>query len=134
MTMVVSLREVEHSTLCVAGAKTYSEVLIASMATATVLEMPYMQSLLPDVFPVAYSEVSTQVIGQSNSVIPGPTVTNIPLWAYIVAVIGGGLLLAIIFFIMWKVGFFKRKKIVPGDPQAAAQENWQNDVLVCEKK
>ncbi|XP_071803279.1 integrin alpha-8-like isoform X1 [Asterias amurensis] len=114
--------------------KTYSKVLITSMATATVLEMPYIQSLLPDVFPVAYSEVSTQVIGQSKSGIPGPTVTNIPLWAYIVAVIGGGLLLAIIFFIMWKVGFFKRKKIVPGDPQAAAQENWQNDVLVPEKK
>ncbi len=114
--------------------KDYKEVLITSMANATVLQMPYMQSLLPMELPVAASEVSTQVIGQSNNVTPRPSVINIPLWAYIVAVIGGGVLLAIIFFIMWKLGFFKRKKIVPGDPQAAAQENWQNDVLVPEKK
>lgn len=39
--------------------------------------------------------------------------TNVPIWIIIVSVVGGLLLLALFTFILWKLGFFKRKRPDP---------------------
>ncbi|XP_038045208.1 integrin alpha-8-like [Patiria miniata] len=110
----------------------YAAVFISSTANATVLTMPYRESLLPDTFPIATAQATTQVIGQTPET-PGPPptqVTIIPLWVYIVAAIGGALILLLLILGLWKCGFFQRKKIAPNEQAAlAAQENWEEDVL-----
>lgn len=39
--------------------------------------------------------------------------TNVPIWIIIVSVVGGLLLLALFTYILWKLGFFKRKRPDP---------------------
>ena len=50
-------------------------------------------------------QATTQVIGQSLETPTGPSseVTIIPLWVYFVAIFGGAIILALIFFGLWKV-------------------------------
>ncbi|XP_022084951.1 integrin alpha-8-like [Acanthaster planci] len=115
--------------------KDYVEVFISSTANASVLTMPYRESLLPDTFPTATAQATTPVIGQTpEPPIRRPTeVTIIPFWVYIVVAIVSSIIMLLVVLGLWKCGFLKRKKIHPPNAQGATQDNWQEEVLIDEK-
>ncbi|XP_018318940.1 integrin alpha-PS1-like, partial [Agrilus planipennis] len=51
--------------------------------------------------------------------------TGVPLWVIIAAVVTGLLLLLIVIFVLWKIGFFKRKRI--SDPTLSGNLTKQNE-------
>ncbi|XP_067825155.1 integrin alpha-8-like [Heptranchias perlo] len=73
-----------------------------SKASFRVQEMPY--KVQPEQFPSGSMMVQT-IIERS----PPEGVLPVPLWCIIIAVVGGLLLVALVAFLFWKCGFFKRK-------------------------
>ncbi|XP_023933312.1 integrin alpha-8 [Lingula anatina] len=78
--------------------------LIPSVVKATVQDVPYGAK------PVTYSTAEFTVHTNINPETPDVGLRPIPIWIYIVAAIGGLLLLILLILILWKCGFFKRKR------------------------
>ncbi|KAM5146400.1 integrin alpha-V [Mantella aurantiaca] len=74
---------------------------LKSSATFHVLEFPYKNMSLPDINNS--TEVTTNILWV-NQTSGGP----VPVWVIVLAVLSGLLLLALMVFIMYKFGFFKR--------------------------
>ncbi|XP_063792115.1 integrin alpha-V-like [Pseudophryne corroboree] len=74
---------------------------LKSSAAFSVLQFPYKNMNLPDIN--RFTEVTTNIlwVNQSSS-------TPVPVWVIVLAVLSGLLLLALMVFIMYKLGFFKR--------------------------
>lgn len=74
---------------------------LKSSATFRVLEFPYKNMSLPDIHNS--TEVTTNIlwVNQTSS-------APVPVWVIVLAVLSGLLLLALMVFIMYKFGFFKR--------------------------
>lgn len=74
---------------------------LKSSAMFHVLEFPYKNMSLPDITNV--TEVTTNIlwVNQTSS-------APVPVWVIVLAVLSGLLLLALMVFIMYKFGFFKR--------------------------
>ncbi|XP_067869333.1 integrin alpha-8-like [Heterodontus francisci] len=73
-----------------------------SGASFIVQEMPYR--VQPVVFPSGTKMVQT-LIERGSPEVASP----VPIWCIVVAVLGGLLLVALVAFLLWKCGFFKRK-------------------------
>uniref|UniRef100_A0A4W3IZX7 Integrin, alpha V n=1 Tax=Callorhinchus milii TaxID=7868 RepID=A0A4W3IZX7_CALMI len=93
--------------------KSYS--LMAS-ATYSVIEMPYKN--FSTELPTGSIGVTTLVSWVNN-----PETPPVPIWVIILALLAGLLLLGLLIFIMYKVGFFKRVRPPHGD--AAEREQLQ---------
>ncbi|XP_040260879.1 LOW QUALITY PROTEIN: integrin alpha-V-like [Bufo bufo] len=74
---------------------------LKSSATFHVLEFPYKTMKLPDINNS--TEVTTNILWVNQS-----SGAPVPLWVIVLAVLSGLLLLALMVFIMYKLGFFKR--------------------------
>ncbi|XP_073496143.1 integrin alpha-V [Phyllobates terribilis] len=74
---------------------------LKSIATFQVLEFPYKNMNLPDINN--YTEVTTNILWVNQS-----SGAPVPVWVIVLAVLSGLLLLALMVFIMYKLGFFKR--------------------------
>ncbi|XP_022083625.1 integrin alpha-8-like [Acanthaster planci] len=85
----------------------YDRFEISSRGVARVLDLPY--AIPPPELPQVMMEVST--IASPDE----PVVKRVPSWIIILAVLGGLLLLLLVILILWKCGFFKRKKYSPVD-------------------
>ncbi|XP_069037089.1 integrin alpha-5 [Lepisosteus oculatus] len=80
--------------------RTYPYVLECT-ATYNVLKMPY--KILPREPPTGSKQVSTQVIWNKPD-----SQYAVPLWIIILAILAGLLLLALLIYVLYKLGFFKR--------------------------
>ncbi|XP_077140029.1 integrin alpha-V [Ranitomeya variabilis] len=74
---------------------------LKSIATFRVLEFPYKNMNLPDINNS--TEVTTNILWVNQS-----SGAPVPVWVIVLAVLSGLLLLALMVFIMYKLGFFKR--------------------------
>ncbi|XP_075691340.1 integrin alpha-V [Rhinoderma darwinii] len=74
---------------------------LKSSATFQVLEFPYKNMNLPDINNS--TEVTTNILWVNQS-----SGAAVPVWVIVLAVLSGLLLLALMVFIMYKLGFFKR--------------------------
>ncbi|XP_044161560.1 integrin alpha-V [Bufo gargarizans] len=74
---------------------------LKSSATFHVLEFPYKTMKLPDINNS--TEVTTNILWVNQS-----SGAPVPVWVIVLAVLSGLLLLALMVFIMYKLGFFKR--------------------------
>ncbi|KAM9326893.1 integrin alpha-V [Gastrophryne carolinensis] len=74
---------------------------LKSSARFSVVEFPYKTTNMPDI--TNNTEVTTNIlwVNQSSS-------APVPVWVIVLAVLSGLLLLALMVFIMYKLGFFKR--------------------------
>ncbi|XP_051998228.1 integrin alpha-V-like [Xyrauchen texanus] len=94
--------------------------IVRSSASLSVIEMPY--KLLKSEFPTSKTSASLKVIWV-NSELTQP----VPGWVVALAVLAGLLLLALLIFIMYKLGFFKRVRPPQDDntekEQLQPQEN-----------
>ncbi|XP_070566085.1 integrin alpha-8-like isoform X2 [Ptychodera flava] len=90
----------------------HDETDIRSVANVEVNSMPY--NIVPDYFPSGEAEILSIAL----PVKPKPRTLPVPIWVIIVAIICGLLILALIIFVMWKTGFFKRKRV---------QDNYKED-------
>lgn len=74
---------------------------LKSTATFRVMEFPYKTMNMPDI--TNNTEVTTNIlwVNQTSSAL-------VPVWVIVLAVLSGLLLLALMVFIMYKLGFFKR--------------------------
>uniref|UniRef100_A0A8C7CCP6 Integrin, alpha V n=1 Tax=Oncorhynchus kisutch TaxID=8019 RepID=A0A8C7CCP6_ONCKI len=93
---------------------------VRSSASFSVIEMPYNKNLLPEL-PSNTTTVSMSVIWVKSE--PEP----VPWWVVTLALIAGLLLLALLIFVMYKLGFFERVRPPQEDSaekeQLAPQEN-----------
>uniref|UniRef100_A0A4W5K5R8 Integrin alpha third immunoglobulin-like domain-containing protein n=1 Tax=Hucho hucho TaxID=62062 RepID=A0A4W5K5R8_9TELE len=93
---------------------------VRSSASFSVIEMPYNKNLLSEL-PSNTTTVSMSVIWVKSD--PEP----VPWWVVALALIAGLLLLAVLIFIMYKLGFFERVRPPQEDStekeQLAPQEN-----------
>ncbi|XP_051894362.1 integrin alpha-8-like [Pristis pectinata] len=80
----------------------HKQYTFQSKALFNVQEMPY--KVQPEEFSSGNTVVKT-VIDRSEH----EDARNVPVWCIIVAVVGGLLLVALVAFLLWKCGFFKRK-------------------------
>ncbi|KAG8554748.1 hypothetical protein GDO81_003880 [Engystomops pustulosus] len=76
---------------------------LKSSATFQVLEFPYKNMNLPDISNS--TEVTTNILWVNQS-----SGAPVPIWVIVLAVLSGLLLLALMVFIMYKFGFFKRDR------------------------
>ncbi|XP_066542166.1 integrin alpha-V [Hoplias malabaricus] len=94
--------------------------LVKSMATFNVIEMPYKN--LDFELPFNSTSASLSVVWVNSELIQPA-----PVWVVVVAVLAGLLLLALLIFIMYKLGFFNRVRPPQGDgtekEQLQPQEN-----------
>lgn len=74
---------------------------LKSSATFHVLEFPYKNMSLPDINN--FTEVTTNILWVNQT-----SGAPVPVWVIVLAVLSGLLLLALMVFIMYKFGFFKR--------------------------
>ncbi|KAL4657818.1 integrin alpha-IIb-like [Arapaima gigas] len=79
------------------------DFVLQSRAFYTLLSMP--SKIQPEVLPGGHSETHTAVVWRSPD-----GEKEVPVWWIVVAIITGLLLLALVIFICWKVGFFKRMR------------------------
>ncbi|XP_078571872.1 integrin alpha-8-like [Branchiostoma floridae x Branchiostoma japonicum] len=93
----------------------YQETRIETTAQLQVVQL-LPASLTADSLPTATHKVTTTANPETVSV----TSSSIPIWIIAAAAAGGLLLLILIILIMFKCGFFKRKK--PTEYQAVKQE------------
>uniref|UniRef100_H2RNS0 Integrin, alpha V n=1 Tax=Takifugu rubripes TaxID=31033 RepID=H2RNS0_TAKRU len=97
--------------------------VVRSAASFSVIEMPYKN--LPAELPSNSTAVSLSVVWVAEP--PGP----IPAWVVALAVLAGLLLLALLIFIMYKLGFFKRVRPPQEDctekEQLQPEENGNTD-------
>nr|XP_006825100.1 PREDICTED: integrin alpha-8-like [Saccoglossus kowalevskii] len=83
----------------------FDETEIKSDGHVLITSMPY--SIPPESYPGADDEISSIAIPMSAKAGTLP----VPIWVIIVSIIGGLLILALIIVVLWKAGFFKRKRV-----------------------
>ncbi|XP_072029925.1 integrin alpha-8-like [Amphiura filiformis] len=106
------------------------EINIASTAEAKVQSMPY--DIAPSQLPSETAEATLTVVPEILTPAPAKA---IPLWVYVVSTMVGVFILCVIVLGLWKIGFFKRKKIQPNNPRAmVSDDNWVEDALQTEKQ
>uniref|UniRef100_A0A8C6M087 Integrin subunit alpha 5 n=1 Tax=Nothobranchius furzeri TaxID=105023 RepID=A0A8C6M087_NOTFU len=83
-------------------AKTFTEqYVLECLATYSVNKMPY--AILPKHSPSGHKKVVTPVVWNK------PDIENsVPLWIIILAILAGLLLLALLIYVLYRLGFFKR--------------------------
>lgn len=90
--------------------RAYKQYVLECLAQYSVEKMPY--AILPKHAPSGHKKVVTPVVWNK------PDIENsVPLWIIILAVLVGLLLLALLIYILYKLGFFKRS-----DPYGTAME------------
>ncbi|XP_066554817.1 integrin alpha-IIb [Amia ocellicauda] len=95
--------------------KPYEDFVLHSTASYKVRSMPY--KIPPRVYSGGYTETQTAVVWRSPD-----GEKEVPVWWIIVAVIAGLILLALLNFICWKIGFFKRTRPPMDDSQDGTVE------------
>ncbi|MBN3289435.1 ITA5 protein, partial [Polypterus senegalus] len=75
--------------------------VLECQASYDVLQMPY--EILPSSLPSGMIQRSTSVVWTKQN-----TTHSVPLWIIVLAVLAGLLLLALLIYVLYKVGFFKR--------------------------
>ncbi|CAM9389682.1 unnamed protein product [Lampetra planeri] len=80
-----------------------NQVVLQTSAAFRVTEMPY--KLLPDEFPSGSRVVNTTVV-----LVKAGFQRPVPYWVIFLAVLAGLLLLALLVYALWKMGFFKRER------------------------
>uniref|UniRef100_A0A667YH67 Integrin, alpha 5 (fibronectin receptor, alpha polypeptide) n=1 Tax=Myripristis murdjan TaxID=586833 RepID=A0A667YH67_9TELE len=79
----------------------YKHYMLECLARYSVMKMPY--AILPKHSPSGHKKVVTPVVWNK------PDIDNsVPLWIIILAILAGLLLLALLIYILYKLGFFKR--------------------------
>uniref|UniRef100_A0A674MD29 Integrin, alpha 5 (fibronectin receptor, alpha polypeptide) n=1 Tax=Takifugu rubripes TaxID=31033 RepID=A0A674MD29_TAKRU len=87
-------------------AETFVEYVLECLAGYSVRKMPYL--ILPKYYPSGEEKVVTPLLWNK------PDLENsVPLWIIILAILAGLLLLALLIYVLYKIGFFKRS--VPYD-------------------
>uniref|UniRef100_A0A669AYR6 Integrin, alpha 5 (fibronectin receptor, alpha polypeptide) n=1 Tax=Oreochromis niloticus TaxID=8128 RepID=A0A669AYR6_ORENI len=88
----------------------YKQYVLECLAEYRVKKMPY--AIQPKLFPSGNKKVVTPVVWNK------PDIENaVPLWIIILAILAGLLLLALLIYILYRLGFFKRS-----DPYGTAME------------
>ncbi|KAM7411337.1 hypothetical protein PAMA_021365 [Pampus argenteus] len=81
--------------------RTYKQYVLECLARFSVKKMPY--AILPKHTPSGHKKVVTPVVWNK------PDIENsVPLWIIILAILAGLLLLALLIYVLYKFGFFKR--------------------------
>ncbi|XP_037101975.1 integrin alpha-5 [Syngnathus acus] len=81
--------------------RAYKQYVLECLARYSVKTMPY--AILPKHVPSGHKKVVTPVVWNK------PDIDNsVPLWIIILAILAGLLLLALLIFVLYKFGFFKR--------------------------
>ncbi|KAE8292863.1 Integrin alpha-5 Fibronectin receptor subunit alpha Integrin alpha-F [Larimichthys crocea] len=81
--------------------RTYKQYVLECLARYSVKKMPY--AILPKYSPSGQKKVVTPVVWNK------PDIENsVPLWIIILAILAGLLLLALLIYVLYKFGFFKR--------------------------
>ncbi|XP_051915368.1 integrin alpha-5 [Hippocampus zosterae] len=81
--------------------RAYKQFVLECLARYSVKTMPY--AILPKHVPSGHKKVVTPVVWNK------PDIENsVPLWIIILAILAGLLLLALLIFVLYKFGFFKR--------------------------
>uniref|UniRef100_A0A672FZG8 Integrin, alpha 5 (fibronectin receptor, alpha polypeptide) n=1 Tax=Salarias fasciatus TaxID=181472 RepID=A0A672FZG8_SALFA len=82
-------------------AETFTEYVLECLARYSVKSMPY--EILPRTLPSGHKKVVTPVVWNK------PDIENsVPLWIIILAILAGLLLLALLIYVLYRFGFFKR--------------------------
>lgn len=81
-------------------------VRIVSYAEIKVPDMYNIQQNTQDDFVSISTHAYPELLDQKSD-------TSLPLWIIIVAIISGLILLALVIFVLWKCGFFKRRRPDP---------------------
>lgn len=81
-------------------------VKIISHAKITVPDMYNIQQNTQDDWVSISTHAYPELLDQTSD-------ASVPLWIIIVAIISGLILLALVIFILWKIGFFKRRRPDP---------------------
>lgn len=90
---------------------------VSSKLVARVASLQY--GLTPDNLPLTLHYVSTEVLVEGmDSQSRGP-----PWWVILLAVLGGLLLLGLLALLLWKLGFFKRKRPQDQEPLNPPEKN-----------
>ncbi|XP_003963564.2 integrin alpha-5 [Takifugu rubripes] len=86
--------------------RAYKQYVLECLAGYSVRKMPYL--ILPKYYPSGEEKVVTPLLWNK------PDLENsVPLWIIILAILAGLLLLALLIYVLYKIGFFKRS--VPYD-------------------
>ncbi|XP_037539737.1 integrin alpha-5 [Nematolebias whitei] len=81
--------------------KAYKQYVLECLARYSVKKMPY--AILPKHYPTGHKKVVTPVVWNK------PDIENsVPLWIIILAILAGLLLLALLIYVLYRFGFFKR--------------------------
>uniref|UniRef100_A0A3P8UD94 Integrin, alpha 5 (fibronectin receptor, alpha polypeptide) n=1 Tax=Amphiprion percula TaxID=161767 RepID=A0A3P8UD94_AMPPE len=81
--------------------RAYKQYVLECLATYSVKKMPY--AIPPRVYPSGHKKVVTPVVWNK------PDIENsVPLWIIILAILAGLLLLALLIYVLYRFGFFKR--------------------------
>ncbi|CAG6021847.1 unnamed protein product [Menidia menidia] len=81
--------------------RAYKQYLLECLARYSVKKTPY--AILPKIFPSGHKKVVTPVVWNK------PDIENsVPLWIIILAILAGLLLLALLIYVLYRLGFFKR--------------------------
>ncbi|XP_034028995.1 integrin alpha-5 [Thalassophryne amazonica] len=81
--------------------RVYKYYVLECLARYSVMKMPY--SILPKHAPSGHKKVVSSVVWNK------PDIENsVPLWIIILAILAGLLLLALLIYVLYKIGFFKR--------------------------
>ncbi|KAM6925531.1 integrin alpha-5 [Xenentodon cancila] len=81
--------------------RAYKHYVLECLARYNVKKMPY--AILPKVYPSGHKKVVTPVVWNK------PELENsVPLWIIILAILAGLLLLALLIYVLYRFGFFKR--------------------------
>lgn len=88
------------------------ELTVFVQAHAQVLEVPYATTFT-DLIEISSNEVSTKIVPQFLVEVSEPE--KVALWVYLVSILCGCLILVLLIIVLWRVGFFKRKKKLTAD-------------------
>ncbi|XP_063965024.1 integrin alpha-V-like [Lytechinus pictus] len=88
------------------------ELTVFVEASARVLSVPY-ETQFTDSIEISSNKVSTKIVPQF--IIPEIEPQKVPLWVYLASILGGCFILVMLILILWKVGFFKRRKKLTSD-------------------
>ncbi|XP_025063061.1 integrin alpha-IIb isoform X2 [Alligator sinensis] len=94
----------------------HDQFIIQSQAWYNVSAMPYR--IQPEVLPSGSATADTKLLRVSPN-----GKKEIPTWWIVLAVLAGLLLLAIFIFVMWKMGFFKRKRPLSNEEDLKSDED-----------